>query len=156
MPGSLIGSRADLLVEIVVLAQLFALPGLVFSIRAAREGRIQTHKRIQCALAIIFGIAVLALEVDIRLAGGTAALVRGGAYEGTTLLAVTLYGHLAIAALNALLWIALPLISLARARKGHLPGDFSQAHRRAGRLAAITFVATSLSGVFLYLIAFLF
>ncbi len=152
--SSLVGARADLLIELVVLAQVLGLPVLAWSVGRARRGAHGVHRATQIALTVVFAAAVVALEVDIRLAGGTARFLAGGAFEGTPLLHAILYGHLAVAMLNACVWIGLPLVSVRRARRGALPGAFSRTHRRAGWLAVTTFTATSLSGVALYVVGF--
>ncbi len=154
MPPSIIGSRADLLIELVVLATIFAVPILLWAIREARQGHFARHKNIQLALTIIFIVATLALEIDIRLSGGMAHFTAGGTFENTTLLAMVLYGHLAVAALNAVVWIALPWISVQKYRKTTLPGPFSKPHRTWGLVAAVLCILTSLSGVLLYVLGF--
>ncbi len=153
MPPSLIGSRADLLIEIVVLLTVAALPAMALAIRAAAVGRHATHRWIQLSLAATFLIATVALEVDIRLAGGMEAFVSGGAWEGSRTLEVVLYGHLLVAAINAVLWIAVPIWS-SRCWRRSLPGPGSARHRQLGWLSALSCAATSVSGVVLYVLGF--
>jgi uncharacterized membrane protein YozB (DUF420 family) len=154
MPPSLLGSRADLLIEAIVVAEILAIPVLIQAIRAVRAGNVRTHKRLQLALAIIFAVATVALEVDIRVQGGMDAFVQGGRYEGTVLLDAILYGHLAVAAINAALWSVFPFISVRRQGQGALPGRFSAIHRRLGWWAVITYMLTAISGHALYVVGF--
>ncbi|MBV1859437.1 MAG: DUF420 domain-containing protein [Nannocystaceae bacterium] len=154
MPQSVIGSRADLLIEAVVLAELLAIPVLLRAIRAAREGDVRLHKGLQLSLATIFAVATIALEVDIRMAGGMAFFAAGGRYEGTMFLDVVLYGHLAVAAVNAALWSVFPIVSWRRFRAGMLPGRFSALHRTLGWWAVLAYALTSGSGLALYVVGF--
>ena len=154
LPPSLIGSRADLLIEAIVIAEIVAVPVLMRAIRAARAGDHRLHKTLQLTLAIVFAVATVALEVDIRLAGGMAHFSAGGRYEGTLLLAVILYGHLAVAAINAALWTVFPLVSYRRFRSRLLPGAFSALHVRLGWWAVIAYALTAASGLALYVVGF--
>lgn len=156
IPPSLIGSRADLLIEAVVVAELVAIPVLLRAIRAAREGQYGLHKALQLTLASIFAIATVALEVDIRLAGGMAYFSAGGRYEGTIFLNAVLYGHLAVAAVNAALWSVFPVVSWRRFRAQLLPGTFSALHRTLGWWAVVAYALTSGSGLLLYIVGFVF
>lgn len=154
MPPSLFGTRADLLIEAIVVAEILAIPVLIQAIRAVRAGNVRQHKRLQLALAIIFAVATVALEVDIRVQGGMDAFVAGGRYEGTLLLDVVLYGHLAVAAVNAALWSVFPFISVRRQGQGALPGRFSAVHRTLGWWAVIAYMLTAISGHVLYVVGF--
>lgn len=154
IPPSIIGSRADLLIEAVVVAEILAVPVLLRAIRAAREGKDGLHKGLQLALATISAVATIALEVDIRMAGGMAFFSTGGRYEGTFLLSTVLYGHLAVAAVNAALWSMFPLVSWRRFRIRLLPGAFSRVHRTLGWWAVIAYASTSGSGLVLYIVGF--
>lgn len=154
MPPSLIGSRADLLIEAVVVAELVAIPVLLRAIRAARQQRFALHKNLQLSLALIFAVATVALEVDIRMAGGMAFFAAGGRYEGTIFLDAVLYGHLAVAAVNAALWSVFPLVSWRRFRARVLPGTFSAVHRTLGWWAVVAYALTAGSGLVLYIVGF--
>ena len=154
MPPSFINSRADALIDVVVLLTILSVPILYYAIALVRRGEIESHKRVQLFLTFVFIVATLALEIDLRLQGGMAHFVKGGAYENTLFLNVILYGHLAVAFVNALLWIALPLLSWRRFHQKELPGPFSKTHRKWGKLAALFCVLTALSGVALYLFGF--
>ncbi|MGH1346261.1 MAG: DUF420 domain-containing protein [Nannocystales bacterium] len=156
MPGSVIGSRADLLIEAVVVTELVAIPVLLRAIRAARDGQYGLHKALQLWLATIFAVATIALEVDIRMAGGMAFFASGGRYEDTVFLDAVLYGHLAVAAVNAALWSVFPIVSWRRFRSRLLPGTFSEVHRSLGWWAVIAYALTAGSGLALYIVGFVF
>lgn len=156
MPPSLIGSRADLLIEAVVVAEIIAIPVLLRAIRAAREGQHGLHKGLQLTLATVFAVATIALEVDIRMAGGMSFFAAGGRYEGTVFLDAVLYGHLAVAAVNAALWSVFPIVSWRRFRARLLPGTFSAVHRTLGWWAVIAYALTAGSGLALYIVGFVF
>ncbi len=154
IPPSLIDSRADVLIELVVVAEIVAVPVLLRAVRAAREGRYRRHKSLQLLLAAVFAGATIALEVDIRLAGGMDFFSRGGRYDGTIFLDAVLYGHLAVAAINAALWSVFPLVSWKRFRNEELPGSFSARHRKLGWWAVIAYGLTASSGLALYIVGF--
>lgn len=150
----LFSSRSDWVIDTVVLATVLALPVLAWAIWEVRNGNHRRHRAIQLSLTIIFVVATVALEVDIRLAGGMTSFVRGGAFEGSILLSVVLWVHLAIACVNAIVWIGLPWASQRWFRDGRLPGASSAQHRRLGWIATMTCVATCVTGVLLYVLGF--
>ncbi len=154
MPQSPFFPRSDILIDAIVLATVLAVPILVYAIAMVRQGRIVLHRRIQLSLTWIFVIATIALEVDIRMAGGMDHFSKGGAYEGTALLRWVLYVHLAIAFANAVGWIAFPVWSSIAYRRGTLPGPSSATHRWYGKVCAVLCVLTAVTGVGLYVVGF--
>lgn len=154
MSEGIFGTRADTIIDLVLVLQFLGVILLVYSIRAVRRGEVALHRSIQFSLAIIFVIAVVALEIDIHKAGGMDHFAAGGRYEGTLLFTVVLQTHLLIATVNALLWLIVPGVSWHRQRRGDLPGSFSLTHRRLGKAAALSFLGTVVSAGALYVIGF--
>lgn len=149
-----LGTRADWLMDLVLVALIVVIPAIVVSWRKARQRQYQKHKNIQFWLAVTLGITVLLFELDIRLAGGTGALTKHSAYAGTWLLTISFYVHLLIAVSTAILWATLIIISFRRFDKPPRPNHFSRQHKRWGRIAMILMILTGLTGIEIYILGF--
>lgn len=153
IPQGFFGSRADLLTDLS-LSLFVLLPMLMpLGFRLARGGRLQLHRAVQAGFLLTMTIAVLALEVDIRLKGGTGALA-GSAVAAPRLIVRALFlVHLLIAVTTWVAWIGLVVRSW-RGFGGTLPGAFSSAHVRWGKRVWVGVSATAATGTLLYIAVF--
>lgn len=146
-------SRADLVVDLTYLSTLAA-PVLTYvSARWARRGQYARHRAMQTALLITCFIAVIALEVRIRVAGGSGVLLAGAPPDMRAMARMLLAVHVIGAVLTYLLWLWLLIVSHKR-YETRLPGDFSRTHRTVGWtiFAGLLFTAVSATGM--YVLAF--
>ena len=136
-------------------AVTLAAPWVVLaSLRRVRRGDHLAHRQIQSVLLVVGWIAVLALELRIRFAGGSGALIARAAEPrqvgGERLLTL----HITFAVATYLLWTWLALVS--RRRHGAaLPGPFSRRHRRLGLLVLGGLGFTAASATAIYALLFL-
>lgn len=156
LPPGFLGTGANLLLDIVVVALAALLPALFFSWRSARAGKYPLHKRMQVTLFWVLTVAVLLFELDIRLSGGIVAMTGDSRFAGTLILSGSIWFHMALAILTASVWIWLLFTSLRRFPSPPEPGAFSPTHRRWGRIAMIGMVLTGITGIELYVIGFVF
>jgi putative membrane protein len=147
------GTRAHVIVDLTFCVTLVA-PALAFaSMRLARGRQLELHRRIQLALLALCVAAVLALEIQIRLAGGSGALVQGSPFAETALMRTALWLHMGGAVLTYAVWGTLAGVSVARYRRV-LPGRFSALHRRAGTGVFAGLCFTAVSAAVVYTLAF--
>lgn len=156
MPG-FFGTRASLLVDLAITTFVLMPFALLPVIRLAKRGEHRRHRAAQLALFAIQTLAVVLLEVDIRLEGGSAAIAGRAVQLDGAAVRVLLLGHIAIATTTWVGWLTL-LVRSARRYSGKatppLPGPFSRTHRRWGRWVWLGVFLTSASGVVLYVAAF--
>jgi hypothetical protein len=141
--------RADPIVTLTYLVTLAA-PAVVYaSIRFARAGNHDAHRIVQAVCVVLAWIAVLALELRIRLAGGSGAFLAMAPPELHAWAQRLLVVHVAIAIATYLVWTWLVVASWRRFRL-RLPGSFSRRHRTLGMLvlAGLVFTAASATGMF--------
>ena len=112
------------------------------SLRLVRQGRHGTHRAIQIALLCVCTAAVLALEIRIRLDGGSGSIVATAPLELRRFTTVLLYVHITIAVATYIAWGWLAVASARRYGRA-LPGSFSRTHRRAGRWVLAGLIATA-------------
>ena len=154
MPAGFLGTRGDVLMDIVVLSFLVILPVLVISWRAARAAEYRRHRAIQISLALTLAVVVTLFEIDLMLSGGIFALTRASSYAGTSLLNSLIYGHMLVAIGSALVWVTLVLVSLRKFSNPPVPNAFGPTHRVWGRVGMLLMMASGLSAVPLYYLGF--
>lgn len=153
IPPGFFGSRADLLTDFAL--SLFILLPLVMPLgfRLAQKRRLALHRTVQAAFLATMTVAVAALELDIRIKGGTGALGGSAVSTPRPLVRALLLVHLLIAVTTWVAWSWLVLRSWGRFGST-LPGGFSLAHRRWGRRIWLGVGATAATGTLLYLSVF--
>lgn len=121
----------------------------LLSVRHARAGRHDKHRTIQIALLAVCWLSVLALELRIRLAGGSGSLVATAPPDLRAWARGLLLVHVAVAVATYVAWTWLAVASARRFTR-ELPGSFSRRHRRTGRwiLAGLWFTAASATGMY--------
>lgn len=152
-PQGFLGTRADLLTDLITVGYGVIPLILYLSARRARAGRHRLHRNVQCGCLAALTVILILFEVNIRMRGGSQALFLTSSFADTPLLRFTLLGHLAIAVSTYLIWCGLTFVSLRRFGS-RLPGGFSDTHRRLGLLVIAGNVATAITGVLLYVIGF--
>ncbi|MCG6963839.1 MAG: DUF420 domain-containing protein [Acidobacteria bacterium] len=150
-----LGSRADVLIDILVVSLVVVLAVLAYSLGRAGKGFYSTHRGLQLGIGTAVGLELLAFEVDIRLRGGWNALTAGSSLAGTGALKLVLAVHLVFAVTTVLLWGWLISASLRRFSRHDLPGGFSRRHRLWGKLAAIDMTLTCVTAVAVYIAFFI-
>lgn len=151
-----LGTRASLMLDVVVLAMLAVVPILIWSILQVRRGRYLVHKRTQITLAILLLVAVTLFEIDMRIYGweSRAAGQLGG--SASRQVWILLYLHLSFAISTALLW---PVVLVRAWRQFPVmpaPSQHSPSHRLWGKLAAGGMIMTAITGWLFYIVAFVF
>ena len=147
------GSRASAIVDLTFLVTLLAPLITLFSMRAARARKHDLHRRVQVGLLAVCFLAVLALELEIRLAGGSGSFLAQSEAGRAFLARAFLAAHITGAVVTYLVWAFLAIASWKRYR-GTLPGSFSRKHRRIGKWIFFGLCFTATTAVGMYSIAF--
>jgi putative membrane protein len=155
LPDGFLGTRADILMDLVLLSFAVILPAISWSWWQARQGHYLTHKKTQLLLGAVLAVAVLMFEIDLKVSGGIFVLTADSVYNGTTLLNSWIYGHTVVAILTTFIWIGLIVASLRKFPNPPAPGEFSKTHRLWGRTGMSTMMAAGLSAFPLYYYGFM-
>jgi hypothetical protein len=153
-PPGFLGTRADILIDIVMLSFVVILPVLILSWRYARHRRYALHRRVQLTLGFTLAVVVAIFEYDLAVSGGIFELTKGSDYEGTAILNASVYVHTAFAVLSAIIWVALIAFSLFRFDNPPVPNAFSRRHRFWGRAGMLTMILSGLTAPPLYYFGF--
>ncbi len=152
-PPGFLGTRADLLTDLITVGYWIIPLVLYLSSTWARRGDHRLHRNVQCVCLALLTVILVLFEVNIRMRGGSEALFISSSFAQTPLLRFILLFHLAIAVSSYLAWIALTVVSW-RKFESDLPGRFSINHRKVGLLVIGGNVATAITGVMLYVVGF--
>ena len=153
-----LGTRASLMLDVVVVAMVVLLPVLGSSIYLVKVRRQYLwHKRIQLTLGAVLLVTVSAFETEMRIHGwrDRAAASPYLGHDGSTdWVARALAVHLFFSVTTSLLWLAVIYRALRNFPKPPQPGAHSAWHRRFGWLAAIDMACTAVTGWIFYWLAF--
>ena len=154
-PGFL-GTKAPFFMDFVTLV-VALLPLLVgIAISFAKKGNYTLHGTLQGIIFVVSVIIVGYFEYGVRLGGGYEAFVKNTHVSHNYLFAV-LVVHIVIAVVTLGIWSSTLLHAYKESRRGGvLPGVGSEAHRRAGVRTFIGIALTSLTGIWVYLLLFVF
>ena len=147
------GTRADPIVDVALIVSLLAPVMVWLGARLAAARVFDRHKLVQTVVLCVGWGAVLALETDIRLAGGSGSLIEKSAstYAGPARLALGI--HITGAVLTYLLWTWLAVVSRRRFNQ-QLPGPFSRRHKLLGRTVLGGLAFTAVSAAVMYALVF--
>lgn len=152
-PAGFLGTRADLLMDVIFVATLATPFILVWAIGLAKKGQHRKHRVVQVALLSVLLVAVVLFETEIRLSGGSGSLMKGSSYAGTWWLRGVTLAHVLANVVTFIVWLVL-VIRSGRRFGTELPGDFTPAHRKAGRFVFAGTVFGALSAIVMYVLGF--
>ena len=153
-PQGFLGTRADALMDIVILALIAVVPIVFFNWRLARSGQYPLHKKLQISLAVLLGAVVGLFEYNLRLQGGIFKATAASSYAGTGTLNFWIYFHTFFAVTTIFIWIGLIIASLRNFPNPPRPGDFSGKHRFWGRIGMIWMLVTGVTSIPVYIYGF--
>lgn len=153
LPRGFLGTRADLLMDVVFVSTLATPFILVWAIRLAQQRQLEKHRLVQTLLLAVLLVAVALFEVDVRLSGGSGSLMKGSSYAGTGLLRGITLAHVLANVVTFIAWLVL-VVKSRRRFNTELPGAFTPSHRRLGRFVLGGTVFGALSAVVMYGLGF--
>ena len=146
-------SRAPVAVDFAFIVSMLAPALTLISVRWVRQRKLHSHRAMQSWLVVVGFAAVIALEISIRLAGGSGAFVDQANANWRGVARLLLITHAVVATLTYLAWAGLAIRS-RRCFGSHLPGDFSRTHRRVGWLVFSGLLFTAVSSIGMYALIF--
>ncbi len=148
------GTRAPLFMDMVTLI-VALLPLLVAgAIHMARLKRYGVHAALNTVIFLTTLIVIGYFEYGVRLAGGYSSLSQGSEVPDRYLIAVLAF-HIIVAVTTLAMWANM-LYNASKHYENGLPGPHSRRHKRAGIRTFIGIVLTSLTGIWIYLLLFVF
>ena len=153
-PDSFLGSRADALLDAVILSLAIIIPIVIYSWNTAKKEKFKKHRNTQIILFVVLAIVVYFFELDMKAHGGIFEMVKGSRYANTTFMSVSIYFHTFLSISTSLIWFLLIIFSLFKFNRNPKPNSFSNAHKLWGKIGMIDMILTGVTGVQLYIIGF--
>lgn len=149
--GFLPFSRANFLMDFVVLAMAIIIPIMLASVVLVRYWKnYSLHRKIQIALGSVLGITLIVFEIDVRINGWRHLAASSPYYD--TAVYPSLIVHLAFAIPTFFLW----LVTIIGGIKYYRP-DSDQGtrfHKIMGRFSAVFMLGTAVTGWIFFWLAF--
>ena len=153
-PGFL-GTRAPFFMDLMILVIALLPFALYLGIIWARRGLYDLHRWFQWLLFVLAVVVVGWFEYGVRAGGGFARYARLADLPDWLLIGFLIL-HVIIAVLTLYWWVRTLLQAERNWRSRNLPGGYSLRHIRNGWRTAWGIFFTSLTGVWVYLLLFLF
>lgn len=150
-----LGTKAPFFMDFVTLL-VALLPLLVYgAIILARKKMYKTHMIIQNIIFVVALVVVAYFEVGVRMGGGFDAFMEDSGVPYTYALIVLLL-HILIAVVMLFYWGLTILNGNITYRKRQLPGYASRSHKIMAYKAYLAIIFTSFSGIWVYLLLFVY
>ena len=150
-----LGTSAPLFMDMVTLIVAF-LPILVYvAIVFAKKKMYKTHALLQNVLFVFSVIVVSYFELGVRVGGGFDSFMDGSEVSYTYAL-IVLVLHIIIAILMLFYWSITIFTGNYHFMKGLIPGKMSNYHRSVAVKTFMAIIFTSFSGIWVYLLLFVY
>lgn len=150
-----LGTRAPFFMDLVTLI-VALLPFLVFgAILLAKKGYARLHMIAQNAIFAVSLVVIAYFEVGVRVGGGFDAFVSDTGVSHTVALWVLIV-HILIAIATLYYWTRTIIAANMQYARKELPGKYSLGHRVIAIKATLGIIFTSLSGILVYLLLFVY
>lgn len=128
----------------------------IYAVSFIRKGEFAKHAKIQKVLFITCMIALVILETQIRLMGGSGSIVQQSQYYGTPTFKIILFAHIIGAVLTYAIWAILLFITHLKYKKQkRLPQKFTRLHRILGMITIIGLLYTAITALAVYILTFI-
>jgi putative membrane protein len=150
-----LGTRAPFFMDFVTLIVAF-LPLLVLlAISMARKQSYKLHAFTQTLIFIVSVIVVGYFEYGVRLGGGFNSFMQESHTAHDYALWVLII-HIIIAIISMFYWTKTLLQAIKSEKSRTLPGSFSSSHKKAGIYTFIGIFLTGFTGIWVYLLLFVY
>lgn len=127
-----------------------------YAISFIKKGDLAKHAKIHKILFVSCMIALVFLEMQIRLSGGSGSIVKHSEYYNTSFFKNVLFYHIIGAVLTYLIWaITIIATSLAFKKNNRLNSRFSKTHRFLGKVTFFGLIYTAVTALAVYLMTFI-
>lgn len=150
-----LGTKAPFFMDFVTMI-VSLLPFLILvTIWLVRRGYYRLHRILQFILFTISVIVVGWFEYGVRVGGGFSSFVEGNSLPRYVLIGVLVF-HIIIATVAFLWWAKTIYVANKHYLNKDLPGIHSIKHISDGKRATVGIFLTSLTGIWVYLLLFLY
>ena len=142
-----LGTRAPFFMDFVTLIVAILPLLMIGAISFASSKKYKTHAVAQIILFIVSVIVLIYFEMGVRVGGGFKVFMEGSSVSHDYAF-IVLIAHILISLFTMYIWI----LTLSKAKK-HL---YEQKHKKMARMTFLGVLFTSLSGIWVYLLLFVY
>ena len=150
-----LGTRAPFFMDFVMIMVAFLPLLTLLAISFAKVKRYKLHSISQTTIFLLSVIVVGYFEYGVRAGGGFDAFMEGSHTSYNYALYVLIF-HIAIAIISTIVWGKTIWSARKSINNGTLPGSSSLAHKRAGQLTFIGIFMTAFTGIWVYILLFIY
>ena len=144
-----LGTRADIIIDVVMVASALLPFYMIYAFRMAAKGKLALHKKLQIVGLVAVTALVLLLEGDIRFSN-LSGISAQSPYHGSATLQWVFIVHLFFAVTTFVGWIWLVVKSSKIYPKSF--GTFN--HKKWGKLLFLDIIMTGITGWIMYYLVF--
>jgi putative membrane protein len=150
-----LGTRAPFFMDFVMI-MVAVLPLLALgAIAMAKVKFYKLHALSQSVIFVVSVIVVSYFEYGVRAGGGFEKFMEGSNTSHNYALYVLLF-HIAVALISLVVWIKTIWSARKATKAGTLPGKASLTHKKAGQLTFIGIFLTAFTGIWVYVLLFVY
>jgi putative membrane protein len=150
-----LGTRAPFFMDFVMIMVAF-LP--LLALGAISMAKVKEYKLHATAQSIIFVVSVIVVsyfEYGVRAGGGFDNFMKGSNTSHDYALWVLLF-HIAVAVISLVIWVKTIWSARKAMRNNTLPGKDSLSHKKAGQLTFFGIFLTAFTGIWVYVLLFVY
>ena len=152
-PGFL-GTRAPFFMDFVMI-MVALLPSFVaVAISFAKKKNYSLHALTQTIIFVVAVIVVGYFEYGVRAGGGYEGFVHESSVSHNYMFYVLVF-HIIVATLGFFIWTYTLIVARKYDKDRTLPGRYSEVHKKYGMLSFFSIVATSITGIWVYILLFM-
>lgn len=152
-PGFL-GTRAPFFMDFVMIMVALLPLLVVIAISFAKKKHYTLHALVQSTIYVVAVVVVGYFEYGVRAGGGYEGFVKGSSVSHHYAFYVLLF-HIAVAVIGFIVWTYTLWTARKDSKAKTLPGLYSKSHKKAGKRAFLWIVATSVTGIWVYILLFM-
>ena len=150
-----LGTRAPFFMDFVTLIVALLPLLLLAAISMAKVKYYKLHALSQSLIFVVSVIVVSYFEYGVRAGGGFESFMDGSNTSHSYALYVLLF-HITIAIISLIIWSRTIWKARKATKTGTLPGSSSLEHKKAGQLTFIGIFLTAFTGIWVYVLLFLY
>ena len=150
-----LGTRAPFFMDFVMI-MVAVLP--LLALGAITMAKVKSYKLHALSQSIIFVVSVIVVsyfEYGVRAGGGFNTFMEGSNTSHNYAFYVLIF-HIAVALISLVIWIRTIWSARKATKLGNLPGSASLTHKKAGQLTFIGIFMTSFTGIWVYVLLFVY
>ena len=150
-----LGTRAPFFMDFVMII-VALLPLLV--VGAISMAKIKEYKLHTITQNIIFVVSVIIVgyfEYGVRSVGGFETFMKESHASHSYSLYVLIF-HIVVATLSLVIWVKTLWLARGATQSSHLPGSYSQSHKKIGKLTFLGICLTAFTGIWVYILLFVY